>query len=106
MNEDRALIRNTVASLQALRGEKEIYLLDDARKPACAQLAVDMNVRYITRTGNELFKAGNLNNAMREDTEEVVIVADADFALRPEFIERAIPVFNGPSIAAVQSPQM
>src|SRR5258708_11980943 len=39
MNEDRALIRNTVASLQALRGEKEIYILDDAHKPAAAQLA-------------------------------------------------------------------
>src|SRR5258708_23374666 len=64
MNEDRALIRNTVASLQALRGEKEIYLLDDAHKPATAQLAVDMNVRYITRTGNDSFNAPHLNNAL------------------------------------------
>src|SRR5258708_14895360 len=106
MNEDGALIRNTVASLQALRGEKEIYLHDDAHKPATAQLAVDMNVRYITRTGNEFFKAGNLNNALRQTTEEFVIVVDADFALRPEFIERAIPLFHDPSIAAVQTPQM
>jgi cellulose synthase (UDP-forming) len=106
MNEDRALIRNTVASLQALRGEKEIYLLDDAHKPATMQLAADMNVRYITRTGNEFFKAGNLNNALRQTAEEFVIVVDADFALRPEFIERTIPLFHDPSIAAVQTPQM
>jgi len=106
MNEDRSLIRNTVASLQALRGEKEIYLLDDAHKPATKQLAADMNVRYITRTGNEFFKAGNLNNALRQTDEEFVIVVDADFALRPEFIERTIPLFHDPSIAAVQTPQM
>ena len=66
MNEDRGLIRNTVASLQALRGEKEIYLLDDAHKPATVQLAADMNVHYISRTGNEFFKAGNLNHALKQ----------------------------------------
>src|SRR5260370_12173033 len=65
MNHDRALIRNTVASLHALRGEKVIYLLDDAHKPATAQLAADMNAHYITRTRNEIFKTGNLNNPLR-----------------------------------------
>ncbi|HVS48130.1 MAG TPA: glycosyltransferase [Candidatus Dormibacteraeota bacterium] len=106
VNEDRKLIRNTVASLQALRGEKEIYLLDDARKPATWQLATEMNVHYVTRTGNEFFKAGNLNNALRQTREEFVVVVDADFALRPEFIERTLPLFHDPSIAAVQTPQV
>lgn len=106
VNEDRRLIKNTVESLQALHGEKEIYLLDDARKPATRQLAADLNVQYLTRTGNEFFKAGNLNNALWQTHEEFVIVVDADFALRPDFIERTLPLFHDPSIAAVQTPQV
>ncbi len=106
VNEDRALIRNTIACLQALRGEKEIYILDDGRKEATRQLAADMNVHYLTRPGNEFYKAGNLNNALRHTIEEFVIVVDADFALRPDFIERTIPLFHDPSIAAVQTPQI
>ena len=106
VNEDRALIRNTIACLQGLRGEKEIYLLDDGRKESTRQLAAEMNVHYLTRTGNEFFKAGNLNSALRQTHEEFVIVVDADFALRPEFIERTLPLFHDPSIAAVQTPQI
>ena len=106
VNEDLALIKNTIASLQALHGEKEIYVLDDGRKEATRQLAAEMNVHYITRVGNPFFKAGNLNNGLRQTHEEFVIVVDADFALRPEFIERTLPLFHDPSIAAVQTPQM
>ena len=106
VNEDLALIRNTIESLQSLHGEKEIYVLDDGRKEATRQLAAEMNVHYITRTGNAYFKAGNLNNGLRQTHEEFVIVVDADFALRPEFIERTLPLFHDPSIAAVQTPQM
>src|SRR5260370_8926639 len=42
MNEDPALIRTTVASLQALRAEKGIYLLAAPHNPATAHLAADM----------------------------------------------------------------
>src|SRR5260370_12381194 len=65
-----------------------------------------MNVRYITRTGNEFLKAGNLHNALRQTSEEFVIVVDADFALRPELMERTVPLFHDPSIAAVQTAEM
>lgn len=106
VNEDPALIRNTVASARGLRGEKRIYILDDARKTATRELAEAMGVGYITRAGNRFFKAGNLNNALSETSEEFVIVVDADFALRPEFIERTLPLFCDPAIAAVQTPQV
>src|SRR2546430_4940319 len=32
VNEDLAIVKNTIESLQALNGQKEIYLLDDGRK--------------------------------------------------------------------------
>ena len=93
VNEDLAIVKNTIESLQALYGQKEIYLLDDGRKEATKAFAAQMNVRYITRENNEFFKAGNLNNGLRFVSEEFVIVVDADFALHPDFIRRTLPLF-------------
>lgn len=106
VNEDLELVRNTIASLHAMRGEKQIYLLDDGRRAPAQRLAAELNVRYLTRQGNQFFKAGNLNNALRFVTEDFVVVVDADFALRPEFLERTLPLLHDPDIAAVQTPQV
>ena len=107
VNEDLSLVRNTLESAKALIGEKEIYLLDDGRKPATQALAAQLNVRYITRENNAFFKAGNLNNALRHlVAEDFVLVVDADFALHPEFLQRTLPLFHDPRIAAVQTPQV
>lgn len=106
VNEDLGIVRNTLESLLALNGEKEIYLLDDGRKDATKELAYQMGVRYITRQDNRFFKAGNLNNGLRFVSEEFVIVVDADFALHPDFIQRTLPLFHDPKIAAVQTPQI
>src|SRR5437879_1804278 len=106
VGEDLSIVRNTLRSLLALRGKKQIYVLDDGRRSVMAELAREMGVEYITRRGNAFFKAGNLNNALRQTWEEFVIVVDADFALRPNFIERTLPLFCDPSIAAVQTPQV
>jgi len=106
VNEDLAIVKNTIESLQALNGQKEIYLLDDGRKEATKAFAAQMNVRYITRNNNKFFKAGNLNNGLRFVSEEFVIVVDADFALHPDFIRRTLPIFHDPRIGAVQTPQV
>jgi len=107
VNEDLSIVRNTLESAKALIGEKEIYLLDDGRKPATQALAAQLGVRYITRENNAFFKAGNLNNALRHHVaEDFVLVVDADFALHPDFIQRTLPLFHDPRIAAVQTPQV
>jgi cellulose synthase (UDP-forming) len=106
VNEDLDLVRNTIRSLWALRGDKRIYLLDDGRRPSTRDLADEMRIGYLTREGNEFFKAGNLNNALRLISEEFVVVVDADFALHPGFIEATLPLFHDPAIAAVQTPQV
>src|ERR1700694_3561114 len=106
VNEDLDLVRNTIWSLWALRGDKTIYLLDDGRRPAARELAAEMHIKYVTREGNAFFKAGNLNNALRFVSEEFVVVVDADFALHPSFIEATLPLFHDPAIAAVQTPQV
>jgi cellulose synthase (UDP-forming) len=106
VNEDLKIVRNTIESLQALRGEKEIYLLDDGRKPETQAFAAQMRIHYITRGNNRFFKAGNLNNAILSIREKFFIVVDADFALHPDFIRRTLPLFHDQKIAAVQTPQV
>jgi cellulose synthase (UDP-forming) len=107
VNEDLSIVRNTVESAKALVGEKVIYLLDDGRKPETQALAAQLGVRYITRENTAFFKAGNLNNALRHHVvEDFVLVVDADFALQPDFIQRALPLFHDPRVAAVQTPQV
>jgi cellulose synthase (UDP-forming) len=106
VNEDLAILRNTLHSLHNLHGNKRVYVLDDGRRETTRDLTYEMGATYITRKGNKFFKAGNLNNALKQITENFVIVVDADFALRPSFIERTLPLFHDPSIAAVQTPQI
>jgi cellulose synthase (UDP-forming) len=105
VNEDLKIVRNTIKSLQALQGEKEIYLLDDGKKVETAIFANQMGIRYITRDNNRFFKAGNLNNALHYIREKFFVVVDADFALHPEFLLRTLPLFHDRKIAAVQTPQ-
>lgn len=106
VNEDLAILRNTLLSLEGVRGNTQIYVLDDGRRETTRGLTEEFGARYITRPDNEFFKAGNLNNALRHISENFVIVVDADFALRPSFIERTLPLFNDRLIAAVQTPQV
>jgi cellulose synthase (UDP-forming) len=106
VNEDLLVVKNTIESLQALEGEKVIYLLDDGKKKTTRDFAAHMGVHYITRQDNRFFKAGNLNNALRCVAENFVIVVDADFALHPSFIQRTLPLFHDKKIAAVQTPQI
>jgi cellulose synthase (UDP-forming) len=107
VNEDLSLVKNTLESAKALVGQKEIYLLDDGRKSATQSLAAQLGVRYITRENNAFFKAGNLNNAIRRHVaEDFVLVVDADFSLHPDFLQRTLPLFHDPRIAAVQTPQV
>lgn len=107
VNEDLSIVRNTIECAKALIGEKEVYLLDDGKKEETLALAAQMRVRYITRTTNRFFKAGNLNNALAHHvTEPFFIVVDADFALRPEFLQQTVPLFVDPRVGAVQTPQI
>ena len=107
VNEDLAIVRNTVQSALNLIGKKTVYLLDDGRGAATQALAEHLGVRYIRRSSHAGYKAGNVNNALAHHVREpYAIIVDADFALDPHFIERTAPLFVEPRVAAVQTPQV
>lgn len=107
VNEDLGIVRNTIQSALNLAGEKTVYLLDDGNTGEARRLAVELGICYVRRADNAGYKAGNVNNALRHHVREpYAIIVDADFALHPQFIQRTLPLFVDPRVAAVQTPQI
>lgn len=86
-----------------------VWVLDDTRRGWLREYCDETGARYITRASNEHAKAGNLNNALSvtaaQTNAPVIMVLDADFALRPDFLRRTVGLFSNPQVALVQTPQ-
>ena len=62
------------------------------------------NISHIRRAHRTGFKAGALNNAMREIETECVAIFDADFVPKSDFLKRIMPHFNrDPKLGLVQT---
>jgi cellulose synthase (UDP-forming) len=85
-----------------------VWVLDDTRREWLREYCDETGARYITRASNEHAKAGNLNNALSvtaaQTNAPVIMVLDADFALRPDFLRRTVGLFSNPQVALVQTP--
>ncbi len=105
-NEPDFIVKRTIMGCQAINYErKQVYVLDDTRRQSIKQLAADLGCNYITRADNSYAKAGNLNNALRQTSGELVVVFDADFVPTKNFLERTVGFFQQDKIALVQTPQ-
>lgn len=103
------LVRNTwkhVADLRAIHTNVKVHVLDDKREDHFRKLAEEFNFNYITRETNELKKAGNLRNAFAKTSAEYIVILDADFCARNDFLGELLPyMYEHPNVAIVQSPQ-
>ncbi|HEY4694402.1 MAG TPA: glycosyltransferase family 2 protein [Candidatus Nanoarchaeia archaeon] len=75
-----------------------------------ASLAREEEVEHITRTTPGGFKAGNINNGLRETptnnpSNTLDVVFDADFAAKKEFLLEIVKPFENPEVDFAQSPQ-
>ena len=105
-NEPDFILRRTVVGCQAIEYvNKQVYLLDDTRRPEIQLLAQELGCHYVTRPDNRYAKAGNLNHAIAQTSGEVIAVFDADFIPTKNFLKRTIGFFSNPQIALVQTPQ-
>ncbi|PXH72337.1 hypothetical protein DMQ71_26725 [Klebsiella quasipneumoniae] len=90
-----------------------VFVLDDGARPWVERLAREFRFEYVSREDNAGFKAGNLNNGLRNMREsgyrpEFIAVFDADFVAKPIFISRTLSLFSpgyGGRIGMVQTPQ-
>ena len=106
--EPLALLDNTMRHARALRwgGEKIVYVLDDSARAEVRELADRHGLRYVVRPHpGELKKAGNLTHALGISAGDFIVVLDADFAVRPEFLYETMPYFADPAVGIVQTAQ-
>jgi cellulose synthase (UDP-forming) len=105
-DEPEAILKRTVMGCQALQyPNKEIYILDDTRRPSVEALANTLGCHYMTRPDNRHAKAGNLNAAIARTTGDLIAVFDADFVPTTNFLERTVGFFQKPEMGLVQTPQ-
>jgi len=86
-----------------------VWVLDDTRRAWLREYCAATGARYVTRDNNRHAKAGNLNNGLavtaNETNAPVILVLDADFAPRRDFLKRTVGLLSNPDVAVVQTPQ-
>jgi len=62
-------------------------------------------VKYIHRSSRQGFKPGALRNAMKQARGEVIVVFDADWIPKKDFLRKVVQPFSDPKVALVQTRQ-
>ena len=87
---------------------KRVYVLDNS-KTGCAQhkaMAEEFGFAYFERPNKgEMKKAGNLKYAYERTSGEFIVIFDADFAPRSDFLYELLPYMDDPRVGIAQSPQ-
>ena len=103
------LERSILTALALDYPDATVWVLDDTRRGWLREYCAEAGARYITRADNKDAKAGNLNNGLAltaaQTNAPVILVLDADFAPRRDFLKRAVGLLLNPDVAVVQTPQ-
>ncbi len=110
-NEPADLLRKTLVSCKRMKYPKSkkvnIYLCDDGNRAEMHELAHELGIHYLNRSGNQGAKAGNLNNALKHSDAPLIATFDADMIPMEDFLMKTVPHFLDPNkkIGFVQTPQ-
>lgn len=106
LNETIDLLSTTIAACKNIDyPNKKVYVLDDGRREDVKELTLMLDCNYITRDNNKGFKAGNINNALRQTDSEIVVIFDADHVAASTFLRETVYNFVDEKVALVQTPQ-
>ncbi len=110
-NEDGMTLESTVSigTLMSYRN-KQLYLLDDSTDPLLRStargIAERYGVEYIHRENRRGYKAGAINDALKQVDAEYLLVLDADQRPSHNFLNEIVPIMEAdPKLAFVQTPQ-
>ena len=106
--EDRSVLLNTWRHVLALDyPHLTVYCLDDGADDSIRLMAEEFGFRYLRRERPGWFKkAGNLQFGYQNSRGEFILILDADFAPRPDFLRETLPYFGAePDLGIVQTPQ-
>jgi cellulose synthase (UDP-forming) len=92
--------------VQGYAGDAHAFVLDDGPSDEARELAPTFGFEYVRRPNlREHKKAGNLNNAFRRTSGEHIVIFDADFRPRADFLLETLPYMDNPLIGIAQTPQ-
>ena len=107
--EPLAVLENTFRHVAALEhpGRLRVFCLDDVGGLEVAALAARFGFEYLSRPNKgEFKKAGNLRYAYLRSDGDFIVVFDADFCPRTDFLAELLPyLLADPSVGIAQSPQ-
>mgnify|MGYP005839227685 CR=1 FL=1 len=98
------LERTIVAALALDWPHLRVWVLDDGRRDWLRRWCAEHGAGYLTRPDNKGAKAGNINAALARTDAPFVLVLDADFAPRANFLRRTMGFFTDPRVGIVQAP--
>ena len=94
------------ALVAAYPGTARAYVLDDGPSDEAREQAGSLGFGYIRRPEARAYKkSGNLRFAFARTAGEFIVIFDADFAPRPDFLAETLPYLDDPAVAIVQTPQ-
>ena len=109
--EDFEVLQNTWRHVSYLRdaypGQLNVYVLDDGDSSHAGQLATRHDFQYLVRPNRGWFKkAGNLRHGYENSRGDYIIIFDADFCPRSDFLAETLPYMEAdPKLGIVQTPQ-
>jgi cellulose synthase (UDP-forming) len=105
--EDLKILNNTWEGVSKMDyGNYNVYVLDDKGDADAKALAEAYKFNYLSRENKgEAKKAGNLKFGFQNTNSEFIVVFDADFRPKPEFIKHLLPYTSDEKVGIVQSPQ-
>ena len=104
------VLRNTWSAvfelIAAYPGLAQAYVLDDGPSDEVQAVSASFGFRYVRRPDLRSYKkSGNLRHAFRHTDGEYLVIFDADFAPRRDFLAETLPYLDDPAVAIVQTPQ-
>jgi cellulose synthase (UDP-forming) len=108
--EPTAVLRNTWSGvfelMRAYPGVARAYVLDDGPSDEAAAMAESFGFAYLRRPDpRQHRKAGNLNYAFGRTCAPFLVVFDADFRPRADFLAETLPYLDDATVGIVQTPQ-
>jgi len=102
---------NNIAVIDYPREKLEIQVLDDSTDESLlkTQLIIEglkhkgLDIQHIVRANRKGFKAGALKEGLTKAKGEFIVIFDADFLPKKDWLQKTIPFFKDPQIGVVQT---
>lgn len=101
----------TICKIEYPRHKLEIQVLDDSTDDSVIKTmqlvakyaSQNIDIKYITRNNRVGFKAGALKNGLITTKGEYIVIFDADFVPKKDWLYQTIPYFKNAKVGVVQT---